>query len=68
MQYYLNDKKLNKIEKQKAEKDGLKIFELGSRELLHSSKKIILLPSGFSRHPLGLLVLQPNEYLGSILY
>ena len=27
MQYYLNDKKLNKIEKQKAEKDGLKIFE-----------------------------------------
>ncbi len=25
MQYYLNDKKLNKIEKQKAEKDGLKI-------------------------------------------
>jgi len=26
MQYYLNDKKLNKIEKQKAEKDGLKIF------------------------------------------
>ncbi len=22
MQYYLNDKKLNKIEKQKAEKDG----------------------------------------------
>ena len=27
MQYYLNDKKLNKIEKQKAEKDGLKIFK-----------------------------------------
>ena len=27
MQYYLNDKKLNKIEKQKAEKDGLKISE-----------------------------------------
>ena len=27
MQYYLNDKKLNKIEKQKAEKDGLEIFE-----------------------------------------
>ena len=27
MQYYLNDKKLNKIEKQKAEKDGLKILE-----------------------------------------
>jgi len=26
MQYYLNDKKLNKIEKQKAEKDDLKIF------------------------------------------
>ena len=26
MQYYLNDKKLNKIEKQKEEKDGLKIF------------------------------------------
>ena len=24
MQYYLNDKKLNKIEKQKAEKDGWK--------------------------------------------
>jgi len=34
---------------------------------LHSSKKIIVLPSGFSRHPLGLLVLLPNEYLGSIL-
>ena len=27
MQYYLEEKKLNKIEKQKAEKDGLKIFE-----------------------------------------
>ena len=27
MQYYLNDKKLNKIEKLKAEKDCLKIFE-----------------------------------------
>ena len=27
MQYYLNDKKSNKIVKQKAEKDGLKIFE-----------------------------------------
>ena len=27
MQYYLNDKKLNKIERQKAEKDCLKIFE-----------------------------------------
>ena len=26
MQYYLNDKKLNKIEKQTEEKDGLKIF------------------------------------------
>ena len=35
MQYYLNDKKLNKIEKQKAEKDGLKIFEELDLSLIH---------------------------------
>ena len=34
---------------------------------MDSSKKIILLPSGFSRHTLSLLVLHPNEYLGSML-
>ena len=34
MQYYLNDKKLNKIEKQKAEKDGLKIFEEENKKFI----------------------------------
>jgi ferredoxin-nitrite reductase len=48
MQYYLNDKKLNKIEKQKAEKDGLKIFEelddYALKGWLKFDKKGILIP------------------------
>jgi len=31
MQYYLNDKKLNKIEKQKAEKDGLSLIKQATK-------------------------------------
>ena len=42
-------------------------FRLSLGEFLYSSKKIILLPSGFSRHPFGFPVLHPNEYLDSLL-
>ena len=56
------------IHKTDSEKQRIISKLIGLGEFLHSSKKIILLPSGFSRHPLGLLVLQPNKYLGSMLF
>ena len=42
-------------------------FRLGLGEFWHSSKKIMLHPSGFNRHPFGSLVPHLNEHSGSIL-